>query len=116
MYDDKSIGLVLRSSTWDTKPGIISDETRSGKRKVRAAHFKISDKFDIVMHMTLPEYLIFMAWWKGTCRKGFYTFAYPKINDNSGILIEYQFDPDSVINIQNTSGDNLEIKMTWLEV
>jgi hypothetical protein len=114
-YNGGLIGRVLRSTTWDSKPGVISDETRSGKRKVRAAHYKLPDEFSVVMHMTLPEYREFMSWWNNTCRKGLYTFAYPKINDNTGILAEYQFDPDSAIKIQNTSGDNLEISMNWME-
>lgn len=114
-YNGKPVGRVLRSSTWETTPGIIADETRSGKRKVRAAHIKTPDVFSITMHMTLPEYLVFMTWWNNICRKGIYTFAYPKINDNTGMLIEYEFAPDANISKQNTSGDNLEVSMTWLE-
>jgi hypothetical protein len=78
-------------------------------------HIKIPDGFNITMHMTLPEYRVFDSWWKNTCRKGFYTFAYPKINDNTGTLVEYQFAPGSNPSIQNTSGDNLEISMAWME-
>lgn len=112
----KSIGTVLRTSTWDTAPGIIADQTRSGKLKVRINHINMPDEFNIVMHMTLPEYRVFKNWWENICRKGFYTFAYPKINDNTGIMVEYQFSPDSRITIQNTSGNNLEIDMHWMEV
>jgi len=111
----KPVGVALRSTSWDTAPGVIADETRSGKLKVRAAHAKTPDGYSVVMHMTLPEYRVFMSWWENICRKGAYTFAYPKINDNTGVLAEYQFDPGSKITKQNTSGDNLEVSMNWLE-
>jgi hypothetical protein len=105
----------LNSSTWDTTPGFIADQTRSGKFKTRANHIHSPDEFSIVMHMTLPEYRVFDLWWKNVCRKGLYTFAYPKINDNTGLFVEYQFAPDSNPSVKNTSGDNLEITMSWME-
>jgi hypothetical protein len=114
-YNGKPVGIVLNSSSWETTPGVIADQTRSGKYVVRMNHIKIPDGFNIVMHMTLPEYRIFMSWWRNTCRKGVYTFAYPKIDDNTGVLKEYQFDPQSSPAIKNTSGDNLEVSMNWLE-
>ena len=114
-FKGKPIGTVLRSSAWDTAPGIIADVARSGKRIVRANHIKSPDGFSVTMHMTLDEYREWDAWWKTVCRKGLHTFAYPKINDNTGALIEYQFDPESRPSIQNTSALNLEISMNWLE-
>jgi hypothetical protein len=114
-YNGKLVGTVLNTSTWNTVPGIIADETRSGKLKVRMDHIKTPDSFSVVMHMTLPEYRIFMSWWKHTCRKGVYAFVYPQIDDNTGVLVKYQFDPQSSPAIKNTSGDNLEITMSWLE-
>jgi hypothetical protein len=110
----KRIGRVLRSSSWDTTPGFICDQTRSGKYKTRANHISAPDEFDITMHMTLPEYRVFNVWWKTVCRKGVYTFGYPKINDNTEVIVEYQFS-DTKPNISNTSGDNLEITMRWME-
>jgi len=111
----KSVGTVLRSSSWNTTTGIIADKTRSGKLKVRANHVKTPDEFSIIMHMTLEEYRVFIYWWNNVCRKGVFTFAYPKINDNTGELVEYQFAPDSSPAIQNTSALNLEISMQWME-
>jgi hypothetical protein len=67
------------------------------------------------MHMTLDEYRVFDVWWKTVCRRGAYTFAYPKINDDTGILVEYQFAPESSIGVSNTSALNLEITMSWME-
>jgi hypothetical protein len=114
-YNGKPVGIVLRSSSWETSPGIIADQTRSGKLKVRASHFKTPDGFTITMHMTLPQYRVFRYWWEHTNRKGVYTFAYPRINDNTGEQVEYQFAPGSNPTIRNTSGDNLEISMNWME-
>jgi hypothetical protein len=67
------------------------------------------------MHMTLEEYRVFDVWWNNTDRKGVYTFAYPKINDNTGIQIEYQFTPESNIEVKNTSALNVEVSMNWQE-
>jgi hypothetical protein len=115
-YNGKPVGKVLASSSWDTSLGIIADQTRSGKFKTRPNHIHIPDGFNIVMYMTLPEYRVFKNWWSNICRKGVYTFAYPQINDNTGELVEYQFAPSTNIGIKNTSGDNLEIAMQWMEV
>jgi len=109
------VGRVLRSSSWDAAPGFIADQTRSGKYKARANHIHAPDEFKITMHMTLPEYRAFDIWWRTVCRKGVHSFAYPKINDNTGVLAEYRFAPEAKIEISNTSGDNLEITMTWTE-
>ena len=114
-YNSKRIGIVLRSTSWETAPGIIADQTRSGKFKVRLNHVNTPDSYNVTMHMTLAEYRIFREWWERTCRKGFFSFGYPRINDNTGELVEYQFVPDSNPSIQNTSGDNLEISMAWME-
>ena len=111
----KPVGLVLRDTTWESIPGIIADNTRSGKLKTRANHIKSPDEFKVVMHMTLPEYRVFDLWWRTICRKGAHTFGYPKINDNNRAIIEYQFVPESRIEKSNTSGDNLEITMQWME-
>ena len=94
---------------------MIADQTRSGKFKTRANHIKAPDTFTITMHMTLDEYREWEKWWNNVCRKGVYTFAYPKINDNTGVLTEYQFSPDSRIETKNTSAYNLEISMRWME-
>jgi hypothetical protein len=111
----KPVGRVLRSSTWDTSPGIIADQTRSGKYKVRANHVFTPDAFKIEMHMTLAEYRVFDSWWRTVCRKGLFTFGYPKINDDTKAVVEYQFVPDSNPSIVNTSAYNLQITMEWME-
>jgi hypothetical protein len=116
LFNGKPIGTVLRSSSWDEPLGIIGDQTRSGKLKVRAAHIKEPVGFNLTMHMTLDQYREFINWYRNTCRRGLYSFAYPKINDNTGILIEYRFVPDTKIGVKNTSALNLELTMNWIEV
>ena len=111
----KPIGRVLTSSSWESPNGIIADVTRSGKRIARANHVKAPDAYSITMHMTLEEYRAFDSWWKDDCRKGVHTFSYPRINDNTGEMVEYQFSPDSGISVQNTSALNIELSMNWLE-
>ena len=112
----KPAGTVLRSSSWDKAPGVIADQTRSGKFTVRINHVKTPNEFSITMHMTLEEYRVFNGWWEYSCRKGFYPFAFPKIDDNTGILAGYRFSPDSRPSVQNTSALNLEVSMNWMEV
>lgn len=112
----KPIGTVLRSSSWNHSLGIIVDQTRSGKFTVRINHAKSPNELSVTMHMTLAEYKVFVNWWGNSCRKGFYSFAYPKINDNTGTLAEYRFSPDSRPSVQNTSALNLEVSMSWMEV
>jgi len=114
--NNKRIGTVLRSSSWDSTPAVIADETRSGKFITRINHVKTQDNFNITMHMTLEEYRVFQNWWINVCRRGFFTFGYPKIDDDTGEIIEYRFDPNAKISKNNTSANNLEITMTWMEV
>jgi len=111
----KLVGTVLNSSSWTHSLGIIADVTRSGKRIARANHIKSPDSFIVIMHMTLDEYKVWKNWWNNECRRGVHTFAFPNINDNTGILVEYQFDPESTPSVKNTSALNLEITMNWLE-
>jgi hypothetical protein len=115
VLNDKPIGKILRSSNWNTPLGIIADQTRSGKYVTRLAHVKKPKTFNITMHMTLPEYCEFEDWFEYDCRKGLHAFAYPKINNNTGVLRAYQFAPDSEIGTTNTGADNLEITMIWME-
>jgi len=111
----KRIGTVLNSSSWESAPAVIAEETRSGKLITRIAHISTPDSFNVTMHMTLEEYRVFNSWWVNVCRRGFFTFGYPKIDDNTGAITEYRFDPQAKIGKKNTSANNLEITMVWLE-
>jgi len=111
----KRIGTVLNSSSWDSTPAVIAEETRSGKLITRIGRVKTPDGFNITMHMTLEEYRIFNRWWVNVCRRGFFSFGFPKIDDDTGEIMEYKFDPKSKIGKKNTSANNLEITMVWLE-
>jgi len=111
----KRIGTVLNSSSWESTPAVIADETRSGKLITRIGNTKTPDSFNVVMHMTLEEYRVFNSWWINVCRRSFFSFGYPKIDDDTGEIKEYKFDPKARIGKKNTSANNLEITMTWLE-
>jgi hypothetical protein len=112
-HNGENIGTVLRTSDWAKPLGIIAEQTRSGGFKARAAHAKTPDAFNVVMQMTLEEYRYFIYWYEEIDRRGVYTFAYPKIDDNSGELVEYAFAENSEMNVNNISGDIVEVKMAW---
>jgi hypothetical protein len=114
-YDGKRIGTVLRQSNWTTPLGIITDQTRAGKFLTRLAHIKKPKTFNIVMHMTLPEKRVFENWFDNVCRKGFFPFRFPRVDDNTGVIKTYQFAENTEPTYVNTSGDNLEVTMVWLE-
>jgi hypothetical protein len=116
VLNGRLIGKVLRASSWDSSPGVIADPTRSGKLKVRADHIKTADAFTIVMYMPLEEYRVFDDWWRYTDRKGVYTFAYPKINNNTGEQAEYQFIPGAKLGVKNIAALHMEVSMAWQEV
>jgi hypothetical protein len=108
---------VLRDTTWDLPSGTIADKTRSGKYKVRAGHASEPKSFRVTMRMYLDEYRIFEDWYINITRKGTFSFAFPKINDNSaGIINEYRFNPGSKLSVSNPGGLVVEVGMEWLEV
>jgi len=114
-YNGKRIGTVLRSSNWTIPLGVIGDQTRSGKISTRLAHINRPKMFNITMHMTLPEKRVFENWFVSVCRKGFFPFLFPRIDDNTGVMKAYRFSPESDIGESNTGADNLEVSMVWLE-
>jgi hypothetical protein len=106
---------VLRDTTWELPSGTIADETRSGKYKVRAGHAMVSKPFKVMMRIPLEEYRIFEDWYIAVTRKGVFSFGFPKINDNSGVITEYRFNPGSSLSVSNPGGLILEVSMEWLE-
>lgn len=113
--DGKYIGTIQRDTTWNMPLKIIADQTRSGKYTTRGAHLKKPKTFNIVMHMTLAEKRVFEDWFVRVCREGLYAFAYPRVDDNTGDLRAYQFDPQTDPGWKNTGADNMEVTMIWLE-
>jgi hypothetical protein len=106
---------MLRSTTWNMPLKIIADQTRSGKFTTRLAHIKKPKTFNVTMHMTLEEKRIFEDWFVYVCREGLFAFGYPRIDDNTGEIRAYQFDPNTDPDWTNTGADNLEVKMMWME-
>ena len=111
----KLIGTVLRETAWDMPLKIIADQTRSGKYTTRLAHLKKPKTFKIVMHMTLAQKRVFEDWYERICREGAYAFAYPRVDDNTGEIRAYQFDPQTDPGWSNTGADNMEVSMVWME-
>jgi hypothetical protein len=107
---------VLRDTTWNLPSGTIADPTRSGKYKVRAGHASQPKSFVVTMNIPLAEYRILENWYINTTRKGVFSFGFPKINDNTGVIVEYRFAPGSKISVSNPGALILNIKMEWLEV
>jgi len=115
VHNGKLLGTVLRSSKWNSPLGIIADQTRSGKYITRLAHIRKPKTFNIVMHMTLAEKRVFENWFEYVCRKGLYPFGFPRVDDNTGEIRAYQFDPNTGLDWNNTGADNMECTMAWME-
>jgi hypothetical protein len=107
---------ALRDTTWSLPSGTIADQTRSGKYAVRAAHITEPKSFAVTINMPLSEYRIFESWYINTTRKGALSFGFPKINDNTGTIVEYRFVPGSMISVSNPGALILNVRMEWLEV
>jgi hypothetical protein len=106
---------VLSNTAWNLPSGTISDQTRSGKYTVRAAHVTAPKSFSVTIRMYLEEYRIFEGWYINTTRKGVFSFGFPKLNDNSGVITEYRFAPGSDLSVSNPGALVLEVSMEWLE-
>jgi hypothetical protein len=107
---------VLRDTTWKLPSGVIADPTLSGKYKIRAGHASEPKSFSVAMNIPLEEYRILESWYIGATRKGVLSFGFPKINDNSGVIVEYRFAPGSGISVSNPGALILNVRMEWLEV
>lgn len=103
-------------TNWDLPNGVIEDKTRSGKKKRRLATSFEKSAFSVSFIFTLKEYRIFKVWWKDVCRFGFYSFAFPCVDDNTGELKEYRFIAGSRPKEINESGDKITVQMEWEEV
>jgi hypothetical protein len=67
------------------------------------------------MRIPLEEYRILEYWYVNTTRKGVFSFGFPKVNDNSGVLTEYRFNPGSALSVSNPGGLILDVSMEWVE-
>jgi hypothetical protein len=106
---------VLRDTAWELPSGTIADKTRSGKYKVRAGRAAEPKSFAVAMNMPLEEYRMLENWYINTTRKGALSFGFPKINDNSGVIVEYRFAPGSKISASNPGALIVNVRMEWLE-
>lgn len=104
---------ILRQSSWENPVGIIADETRSGKRKIRRAHSIEPLTFLIIMHFSHTEYILFQEWFHYALQKGAETFQFPQIDGIGNTLKEYRFAPNSKLQFNNLTGKIIEAKFTW---
>ena len=107
---------IYRDTDWDIPMGIIADQTRSGKRKIRAAHSSAPNVFNVVMRFSVAEYRVFLDWFKNDLRKGALPFLFPKIDSEGGENAVYIFSPDSTPHFSNPSGKVIEARFVWEEV
>lgn len=68
------------------------------------------------MHLTLTEYNYFCDWFENVCLGGTESFMLPKIDSNSGVLVEYRFAGTNGISVNNPDGEVLEITFELEEV
>ena len=108
---------ILRSgSSWNEVEGFIEDESLSGKTKRRIAHSMGKRVFSVTMRFTPTEYNTFTQWYNDVCKRGVFSFAFPKIDKTSQGDAEYRFAKGGQPSYSNLSGNMIECSMTWEEV
>ena len=107
---------IRRETDWDVTVGVVADQTRSGKRKVRTAHSLAPNVFNVVMRFTVDEYKAFLTWFRNDLRKGALPFRFPKIDSDGKKKAVYIFASDSVLRFNNTSGKIIDARFVWEEV
>ena len=108
--------ILKNGTSWNDNVGFTEKKTLSGKpKRIRSNTFQ-KRPFQVKMLFTLTEYLYFLDWWKNDCEEGFNSFAFPCVDDNSGIFKEYQFAVDGAPRYVNVSADKIECTMKWEEV
>ena len=107
---------VLRDSTWHLPSGFVEDETRSGKKKRRAASTQTPETYKCILHMTKEEYEWFKVWYNIACRRGTLSFPLPMIDGGPNAPeVEYRFSKDGVTG-SNPGGGVVKLSFTLEEV
>lgn len=109
---------VLRSgSSWNFINGVVEDETRSGKKKRRLLASMGNKQYSVNMRFSPTEYTLFKNWYENSCRYGFFSFQFPKIDSTNSLeMAEYRFVAGSEPSFSNPSGTIIECSMQWEEV
>ena len=107
---------IRRGTDWDVSVGVIADQTRSGKRKVRSAHSLVPNVFNVTMRFTVDEYKTFINWFKNDLRKGALPFSFPRVDSDGEKKTVYIFASDSALRFSNPSGKVIEAHFVWEEV
>ena len=109
---------VLRSTNWNMPTGFISDKTRAGTRKVRAANTAEPNSFSVTLRFkTLDDYTAFDTWYNTTDRKGLIAFNFRNIKNKASAsqTAVYRFTQDGTPQVTNTAGEIVDVSMGWEE-
>lgn len=104
---------VRRDTTGTVPVGVTADETRCGRKRVRASNQLSPRTFSVTMMFTYDEFALFEDWFHGELRRGAESFLFPRINSPEGGLVEYRFTPGSSYGWENTSGKIVRVSMEW---
>lgn len=118
-WDTTNVNTKVRRNgfSWGETEGFIEDKTRSGKTKRRISSSNEKRPFDVKFIFNITEYNNFTYWYNVTCRKGFETFMFPKLDAIGGNQIGYyRIAKGGAPKYTNTSGDNITCTMKWEEV
>lgn len=116
-YANVNTNILRDGSSWVDSSQFVEDTTRSGKTKRRLANTGSKRQFTVRQIFTYNEYITFKSWYQNTCRKGFFSFAFPAIDiKGTRTLNEYRFVSGTAPEYSNILGDKIECKMTWEEV
>ena len=118
-YDTSYKNKVSRDGGgWEELEGFIEDETRSGKKKRRMAHYMGNRPFTLkITFKSVEDYENFHNWYQTVCLFGVNSFRYPKIDkDDSSVIAVYKFKKGGQPKYSNPSGKKIECSMEWEEV
>lgn len=104
-----------RGTSGQSPVGVKADETRCGRKKTRPSSQLAPKTFDVQMVFTLEEFRLFRAWFDGPCMRGAMSFAFPRIDDDTGDPVEYRFAAGSSWSWSNESGRIVRVTMQWEE-
>lgn len=104
---------IRRATSGSVPVGVTADETRCGRKRVRASSQLAPRTFSVTMMFTYGEFALFEAWFAGELRHGAESFVFGRINSSGGEPEEYRFSPGSSYNWENTSGKMVTVTMEW---
>ena len=104
---------VRRGSSGQVPVGVLADKTRCGRKKTRPANQLEPKSFNVEMLFSLEEFRRFRDWFDVACMRGAISFAFPRIDDNTGDMVEYRFVPNTSYSWSNETGRLVKVSMQW---